>query len=262
MGKFLTVGTDDIKDELFRSIEDTSVIKPKGGLWFTKFDERFLNFNLWVDYMLMNQHILFNKYTSSFKLPCSLVTLKENANILNLDSDSILDKLIDMYPSEKNELFSYEKLARDYDGIYIDINKIRGKYFDSVRTFGVSSLVLFNTKCIEYYQQGVVDIIPYDYQFRDYCDITTYNINIDNIKKYITPTSEDYKELVDTISRALHKYLKLNKQELTPDNISKLVKDIEEYIDLFCRDLIHDSDLDISAVKLSLVHNYLRFGKK
>ena len=49
--QYLTVGTREIKRELFREIEDTenTNIKPRGGLWLTKYENE--HYNEWVDYI-------------------------------------------------------------------------------------------------------------------------------------------------------------------------------------------------------------------
>ena len=52
--KYLTVGTNEIRDDLFRNIENTESIKPRGGLWLTQYDERIKDYNHWVDFILMH----------------------------------------------------------------------------------------------------------------------------------------------------------------------------------------------------------------
>ena len=46
--KYLTVGTKEIREDLFKKISDTNLnksMKPQGGLWFTEYDENIGNYN-------------------------------------------------------------------------------------------------------------------------------------------------------------------------------------------------------------------------
>ena len=84
--KYLTVGTNEIRNDLFRDVKDTSLnksMKPDGGLWLTEYDERMKHFNYWVDFMMVRPNILFYKSSSSnpFIQPCSLVSLNKDANL-------------------------------------------------------------------------------------------------------------------------------------------------------------------------------------
>ena len=52
--QYLTVGTDVIDNNKFIPINDTDneLMKPNGGMWFTKYYEEYKNYNEWVDYLL------------------------------------------------------------------------------------------------------------------------------------------------------------------------------------------------------------------
>ena len=109
--KYLTVGTSEIRDDLFVKPEDTiaTSVKPRGGLWLTQYhDERY---NEWVDYILEDPVVLYykSKGHSIWEQPCSLVTLKETANIFVLDSKESLDYLKQNYPLDDDK-FSYEQI--------------------------------------------------------------------------------------------------------------------------------------------------------
>ena len=188
--KYLTVGTREITQELFRNVEDTEPnnIKPRGGLWLTKYHSEF--YNEWVDFILDDPVILFykNRQNSIWEQPCSLVTLNDSAKIFCLDSKQNLDYLRCTYPLD-NDKFSYQAISNIYDGIYVDMyhllcdiddDETRKKIFK----FGVNSLILFNLSCIDYYHPGTVYIEPFDYEAREY-EAISYEIKCDDVKTRI-----------------------------------------------------------------------------
>ena len=185
MNKYLTVGTNNISKDLFRSVVDDG-IKPRGGLWLTVY--KYNNFNEWVDYLLMQRYLLFYKSCGNnpFNQLCSVVTLKDNANIYLLNSRNDLKYLFYNYPYYDN--FSYNELSKYYDGIYVNLVKflLCGDDYsnDLVKAFGVSSLILFNLDCIDYYQSGNIMIEPFDYEDNSFFDYS-YDINYDSVKKKI-----------------------------------------------------------------------------
>ena len=182
--KYLTVGTSEIENELFRNVEDTepSNIKPKGGLWLTKYYSD--RYNEWVDYILEDPVALYYKSrgNSIWEQPCSLVTLNDSANILMLDNKEIFEYLKKNYPLADDK-FSYEAISHIYDGIYVDMYKLLHVVNDPrLYKFAVNSLVLFNLDCIDYYQSGVVNIEPFDYEC-GFCEAPIYEIKCDDVKK-------------------------------------------------------------------------------
>ena len=190
--KYLTLGTEEIKDDLFRKVNDTDLknsMKPTGGLWLTEYDENISNYNRWVDFVLCRPHILFykNHQNNPFIQPCSVVSLRENSNLYVLHNDQTLDYLMKCFPL--NNKFSYEELSKYYDGIYVNLGSLfMGKYnkevLNSFSSFGVSSLILFNLDCIDYYQSGIVNIEPFDYEGGEYFD-KKYQINVSSEKKKV-----------------------------------------------------------------------------
>lgn len=188
---YLTVGTDNIKKELFVPVSDreTGFYKPSGGVWFTKNDPKYNNYNVWVDYLMDNPHVFFHKNKSNniWVQPCSVVELKDDTNIFNLNNEDEYNYLLDKFPMN-NKCFSYELMSHSYDGIYVDImSLIHNKNDDLVnliRQYCVSTLLLFNIECIDYYYSGKVDIVPFDLDFNVY-ECINYNITYDKIKKRV-----------------------------------------------------------------------------
>lgn len=190
--KYLTIGTNEIKKELFIPIKDNEVniYKPKGGLWLTKYNEKNKNYNAWVDYLIDNPDIFFYKNTEAniWEQPCSLVTLKDESNIFILDNYVNYSYLKNNYPLDDNR-FSYELLAQKYDGIYVDTLKLLKDTKDEyvlkmIMQYAVSSLVLFNLECIDYYKSGYVLIEPFDLEYYRYESIG-YEINHEKVKKRV-----------------------------------------------------------------------------
>lgn len=193
MKKYLTVGTDVIRSNLFVSVCDInncSEVKPSGGLWLTEFDTNFTSYNCWVDYMLRNPYLLFykNKSNNPFKQLCCIVSLKDNANIFLLNDKEKFQFFLKNFSNGLGG-FLFEKLSHYYDGVFIklmfdlDIDKdIRKMFYD----FGVNTLILFNCDCIDYYYSGVVDIETFDYEYGYNIECGYYNIRWDNTKKFVS----------------------------------------------------------------------------
>ena len=190
--QYLTVGTDVIDNNKFIPINDTDneLMKPNGGMWFTKYYEEYKNYNEWVDFIINNPNLLFykNHSTDIWHQPCSLITLNKATNIYMLDSYKSWLYLLKEFPYNETK-FSYQKLSKEFDCLYVDINKLFHELKDDnmfrlIRQFGVSSLILFNLDCIEYYQSGIVNITSFDFEYYEYEDIS-YEIAIDNTKKKI-----------------------------------------------------------------------------
>lgn len=189
--KYLTVGTKEIREDLFKKISDTNLnksMKPQGGLWFTEYDENIGNYNSWIDFMMYRPHILFYKNHSDnpFIQPCSVVNLKKDTKLYALHNDQTLDYLMKCFPRDSK--FSYEELSNYYDGIYVNLNSLfLGKYDKNVlnkfSSFDVSSLILFNLDCIRDYQSGDIYIEPFDYEGGE--KPLGYEIKLDSVKKKI-----------------------------------------------------------------------------
>ena len=190
--KYLTVGTKNIREDLFKCIEDNDLsrsMKPRGGMWFTEYDENIKNYNRWVDFLMMRPNILFykNKSDNPFIQPCSVISLREDVNLYALHNKATLDYLLKCFPY--NDKFSYEELSRYYDGIYVDYGSLvhDNNSYDIISkfsSFDVSSLILFNLDCIDYYQSGNVNIEPFDIEDNNLYD-RYYSIEIDKQKRKV-----------------------------------------------------------------------------
>lgn len=195
--EYLTVGTNNIKRDLFVPISDKngSSIKPKGGLWLTRHDSRYSGYNEWVDYLMDNPSVLFYKsmgYKNTdyniWNQPCSLVKLTDDSKIFTLEDTGGYEFLMSKYP-QGNSYFSYEAMSQDYDGIFVDVMKLlsNDKYMEQkklVRELAVKTLLLYNLDCIDYYYPGNVSIKPFDLDYSDYEELE-YKINIEKTRKKV-----------------------------------------------------------------------------
>ena len=192
--KYLTVGTDEIRRDLFRNVETTELadsMKPAGGMWFSEYNKS--GSNEWVRFMMnhiyiwfyKNNNIRVNGYVDPFAKPCSLVSLKNDVHLYTVHNSQSLDYLMKYFPA--NGKFSYEELSKYYDGVYVDLNRLFSlKDYDNdilkkFSSFGISSLVLFNLDCIDYYNSGKVILEPFDYEVGERPQ--NYEIKIDDTKK-------------------------------------------------------------------------------
>lgn len=215
---YLSVGSSYISPELFLDIKNTDSIKPSGGIWATKHDTQYKSYNEWVDYLCNHSHILYyHGFSNPYNLPATYITLKKESNIFILDS---LEKLSFL---KTNNSLDYEKLAQDYDGIYIDIKKL-SKYQDKEVTsliddFCVSTLIIFNISCIQYYQEAYVDLR--DASLKGGFHQAEYLIVIDDIMHFIDIPKTNIESLIESIKE----YIRKNNIVITGENI-EIIKNI------------------------------------
>ena len=158
---YIMIGMPIISKEVFRKILrplNNYSFKPSGGFWASEHNGNICNISDWYNYLLnadsiaryknMNQSVIF--------------TLKESANILFIDSQEQILKLASLYPSyhhilgyykettSNSTIFDFETLQEEYDGIYINYNKIYNSnktiVFDDWKS---NTLLLFNLNCIK-----------------------------------------------------------------------------------------------------------------
>lgn len=219
MEQYLSLGRSFIFTDKIRPIKNNGN-KPNGGIWATVHNPEYKNFNLWIEYMSINPHILFYKH-NSFNIPAVFITLSENCNILKIEDLDTLYKTID-----NNDWIDFEELAKKYDGVYISLNKIISECQDmeivkKLMSYGVSSLIIFNTNCISYYQKANVSIKPFDYEYEP--SFSDYTIEIDEEKNLVMSCE-------DTINKyltKLYEYISLLK---TIDYNSTIYQDIKRSI--------------------------------
>ena len=108
MKEYVTIGTKNIAEDIFRKILrplDINFYKPNGGLWSSEFISRIYCISEWHDYLLYE-----DQETASYKNinAGAIFTLKNNAKILNIDSEEKIIELSQKYPSWHYILTHYD----------------------------------------------------------------------------------------------------------------------------------------------------------
>ena len=184
LNEFLHVGTNTISKKGQIDIHDKKnplTLKPSGGLWFSDYCSDL--YNSWVDFLLERPYLLRFKGGSKSDIyvqPCSIVTLRKDANIFLLNNVDQFSYLLKNYSYDDNK-FSYEKLSMDYEGIYVDFWFFLRHGFSKFYDFCLNSLILFDLDAIDYYYSGNVMIDRVEPITWD----TPYQIKRDDVKKKV-----------------------------------------------------------------------------
>lgn len=275
MKEYVTIGTKNIAEDIFRKILrplDINFYKPNGGLWSSEFISRIYCISEWHDYLLYE-----DQETASYKNinAGAIFTLKNNAKILNIDSEEKIIELSQKYPSwhyilthydnPELNIIDFETLSKDYDGIEVSINKLGynkpGLTFNS---WSVNTLLLFNLNCIEKYQSVDIEVSLFNYDKRPYIS------KISNPKQVLNH-SEYYEEVYNYITIIFNKILKATNYQKTnyQEYFNYLINCTEKCIDLalnmqkpninIINTRLKDNDIQISNETLirNIAYNYL-----
>lgn len=275
MKEYVTIGTKNIAEDIFRKILrplDINFYKPNGGLWSSEFISRIYCISEWHDYLLYE-----DQETASYKNinAGAIFTLKNNAKILNIDSEEKIIELSQKYPSwhyilthydnPELNIIDFETLSKDYDGVEVSINKLGynkpGLTFNS---WSVNTLLLFNLNCIEKYQSIDIEVSLFNYDKRPYIS------KISNPKQVLNH-SEYYEEVYNYITIIFNKILKATNYQKTnyQEYFNYLINCTEKCIDLalnmqkpninIINIRLKDNDIQISNETLirNIAYNYL-----
>lgn len=275
MKEYVTIGTKNIAEDIFRKILrplDINFYKPNGGLWSSEFISRIYCISEWHDYLLYE-----DQETASYKNinAGAIFTLKNNAKILNIDSEEKIIELSQKYPSwhyilthydnPELNIIDFETLSKDYDGVEVSINKLGynkpGLTFNS---WSVNTLLLFNLNCIEKYQSVDIEVSLFNYDKRPYIS------KISNPKQVLNH-SEYYEEVYNYITIIFNKILKATNDQKTnyQEYFNYLINCTEKCIDLalnmqkpninIINTRLKDNDIQISNETLirNIAYNYL-----
>lgn len=275
MKEYVTIGTKNIAEDIFRKILrplDINFYKPNGGLWSSEFISRIYCISEWHDYLLYE-----DQETASYKNinAGAIFTLKNNAKILNIDSEEKIIELSQKYPSwhyilthydnPELNIIDFETLSKDYDGVEVSINKLGynkpGLTFNS---WSVNTLLLFNLNCIEKYQSVDIEVSLFNYDKRPYIS------KISNPKQVLNH-SEYYEEVYNYITIIFNKILKATNYQKTnyQEYFNYLINCTEKCIDLalsmqkpninIINTRLKDNDIQISNKTLirNIAYNYL-----
>lgn len=209
---YLSIGTNTLNKDLFLDIKNTNTSKPQGGIWAT--EHEYPTYNPWVDYLCDHPHLLFYKNYGYPNLPAVYLTLKEDAKIFNLASEEDISYLKEHYPY--NNWINFEKLSKDYDGIFIDYHKLHNN--PQINPYSVNTLILFNPNCIMYYQVATVVIEHLD--FDNHTEMYDYRIDISE-EKITLEESSIYQELFQKAKE----YLTIHNQDTKEEIIEQFLKE-------------------------------------
>lgn len=221
--EYIHWGTSDLKEELWLNISHdrfhSNNIKPRGGLWCSRF-----SFGLgdWIDYIKRNNYE-WEEFLG--RKTCCLVKFKESARLAKIDTKEdylnlySLGYIIDLNDSEtitinhqKTEIkytLDYDKLCKDFDLIYIN------PYLaNELALYRVPSVLVFNSKAIEYYKPIQVDY---------------YNEEIINEgeKKFIQKPNEDYYKFINYITESFNN---INYGDNYLEDLLKFKDDLIRYV--------------------------------
>ncbi len=242
--QYITIGNPIISKDLFRNILrplDNFSFKPTGGLWASEFISNFNKISPWYDYLKEAKSIAtYMLQYKDLKL-ASIFTLKENANILIIDSVNQILELSKKYPSyhhiltnNNNIIFDFEEISRKYDGIYLNYNNLL--YQTTINTFdswNVNTLLIFNLDCIKEYQTVKINI-----DFEDYDPLPYIDDKDISMPKEIQAESNTYRKLSNNI-KAIY-------NELEPLYINNKIKNYNEYLESLV--LCANKVLEISTI--------------
>ncbi len=234
METFLQVGKNEINPFTFHPIQDGllnngTFSKPQGGLWFTSHQKENTAGNEWVEFLSWHPNIaVYGHYLDLDRtMKCVLIELKKTAKIFYLDSSEKLNFLKTNYSS--SNLFSYEALSQDYDGIFINIHKFYNHplFNDYFLKFAVDTLLLFNYNCIACYYPGQITIndLNSDFEFSD------YKINISDTPYPILPIPGEYFLFQAKVNEIINEYFKEKKLgNYNPNKYAQIYQELSALI--------------------------------
>lgn len=279
--EYIHIGSSTILQSNFRNILrplDNFSLSPSGGFYACEF-KSFNYISDWYKYLLSEIDIAKYKNLQD----ATVFTLKENANILIVEDYQTVSKLIKEYPSyhqilsfpqqlnEKNTIFDFEALSRDYDGIYLNYKAFAYKgqtiIFDN---WYVDTLLLFNLDCINSYYSASIDIDLESYFSEGYAypyltikngaqkveDLSDYYLILYKKTKEIyreliqKKTFNDYDEFLTQISNCLRESLLI----LTENN-KETIKSLNSY--LKSKGIDKREDIIVKNILLNYLSSYL-----
>lgn len=283
--EFITLGFPIISKEVFRNILrplNNFGFKPTGGFWASK---PCFNICEWYDYL--DRETCLSEYKD--KQNGVIFTLKEDAKILTISSEEDIIKLAQKYPSYHHLLnyyeeypnryeltFNFEELEKEYDAIYVDYDKLYGRYSTNKNTtfdtWSISTLLLLNLDCISKYRTIKVkeQVVYTGRKFS--------MLEEEKEEKKVEPISSYYVELYNLTEAMFLEKLASNKTILNTydEYLTLLVQTANECINLMqdnhlisnIEDIIKEDnhkikrEIIIRNIVLNILSHYLRENKE
>ena len=242
MDKFITFGTKSLNLELFKKVlpyPSNSITKPIGGLWLTKYIG--INANEWLMYLESKRSLFYMKFNGD----ACIINLKENANILYINTIDDFNNALKKYPFENNKL-DFQKISNDYDGLFLNYSII---YEIGYIDWSISSLVLFNLECIKEYTPIEVDYFIEDYSIE-------YEIKKFEKTRIIEKPNTDFINLYKLLKYELE--FIVTKEQFEGLNIKEYYNKLYKII----RDLVLKATKDQNIINKILENSSLEYGQK
>jgi hypothetical protein len=252
--EYVSVGTDCILDEYFiPAVNSDKKIKPSGGLWCSLYRGEY--YNEWLDF-ISNKPIYLRRYLrkeNPYELSGAIITPKENAKILTLDSAESFSILENLYN------FDYEKVADDFDAIYYDLFQLTGaipRYSDDIRRFiSVTTFLVLNPSSIKEYKKAKINIRPMDYEY-EWCEDIEGTTTILPGTYEVEPASEEYTAILneiclhfsDEIARLKIEYSNLPTYRIVEIFRKKIEETFGNEIISYCKSKKYDSDRVLASL--------------
>ncbi len=245
---FLSIGTDIIIPELFQNIKNNpeNPLKPTGGFWATEYHESYKYFSPWLDFACVRKDILYRYYQLyGFKPKGVYFSINQCSNIFILDSFESYMYLLEHFGN--NGVIDFEAMAQVYDGVYVNVFALNNSDNDVLRqmgkTWGVSSLVVFNLTVINCFQSVNIDI-----EEKDIFDFTLeplfYIINVEKGVHKVSHSSKRREELIEIMREFVH----TNGLAPIPENMKLL-------LDIYGGEILHLFGSDNPKLKKTLTIN-------
>ena len=195
MKEYVVVGHNVLTKELFRNVlrpNENIFFKPNGGLWSCEYTPLYIS--PWYRYLISNPDLL--EYKDIHK--ASIFTLKDKAKILTIEDTKKLEEETKKYPSyfhmlnyayeeEKKDSINYELLSKDYDGLYVDYDKLSFDDYNGIfRGWSVNTLLLFNLDVVDKYKSIDIDfLMPDNYFYPKFTKVKEASIKEESIEHKI-----------------------------------------------------------------------------
>lgn len=280
---FIMIGAPIISRDIFRTILrplNNYGFKPEGGLWASEYKNNIYNISNWLTYLTYEARSIaaYKDINNSV-----IFTLNENTKILTINTAEQVLELATIYPSlhqrlgyfsdinPRNTIFDFEKLKKDYDGVYIDCryfnNQFKTDVFDTVK---VSSLLLFNLDCIKEYKTApiIFDIddpesIPYipevskpitiedETQEHMLLSKLSKEIFLEQMKSYDNYNFQDYDEYLYIITQNIKTLIKILESNYL-SLVDQIIKNLEN------KGMYRNKNLIIQNIVLNYLPEYLK----
>ena len=175
------VGKKNLSKEKFQSVKNWQV-KPEHALWTsTYFGNEQTGTCEWLDYVCDPYRDGQTMYGEENWVEAAIIKFKPDTRIFFINSIDDIKPFMD-----ENYVVDYETIAKSYDVAFVSCYALCNssddpRFISLAKKFSVSSQIVFNLNCIDYYHPGLARI-ERSYNYLDNCYIER-----GNEIKYIEP---------------------------------------------------------------------------